>query len=341
MKAFVAQPAVLALRKHLARADRSAAIELAAVLSDVLFGSAAEGVSELRLAFREVALRRSSPTFPGAIVVADGADAVAPSVSGTFRSVRLDVFLATKVMLLADHAWSVQEVITRMQAPEKEAAAGDWPAFDACIRAIARVVLNAMSAVEPPAGELKPLVAHHTAPPGASLFVTRDAVLRTPGIDAELEDGLSWAMSGRLVRSRSPRRSVFYELGDLDPRAFLLSVSTLKDNRLHVFCRIGAEAVLELATQADELFSRLSKIVAIVDLRPSARLRLWVNDVLIGSARAQACRLTRVVGQQSIGAGLLGRYQAALFLRELLVVGRPLDLSARRNVSLRLDRNVT
>jgi hypothetical protein len=79
--------------------------------------------------------------------------------------------------------------------------------------------------------------------------------------------------------------------------------------------------------------------MAVVRLTPHTRLRVWVDDALVGSVRGDASKVQRLVGRQSIGAGVLGRHRSALFLRELLLLGSPIGPTTRARVARRFDRH--
>ena len=110
--------------------------------------------------------------------------------------------------------------------------------------------------------------------------------------------------------------------------------------KYHVVCRAGTGPVLEVASRVDRIFERYVKLVVVLRFTPYARLRLWVDDVLVGRARGEEATIDRLVGRQAIGADVLGRHRSALVLRELLLVGSPLGPIARARVSRRLDRHL-
>ena len=333
-------PATAAVVGLLARRDAAATHELATALLALLDSAFFRAVVDVRFTIRTIDLHGASPSFPGAVVIGDGLDPSAEGQAGT-DTVDRETFLATPVILAEGRLWTAQEVLALAAAPVAGSLAQAWLAIELTVRAIARVVLDAVHSLDPAIEESRPLLVHHSAPDGASVFVAREAALNSPGIDAPLEGGFSWAMAARLVRPRVPRHRVVYEVGDVAPSALLFSVWVSKDGALRVLCRPGAGSVLEVATRADALFERFVKLIAVVRFTPFCRLSLWIDDVLVGSARGDASSITRLVGRQSIGGGVLGRRRSALFYRELVVLGAPAGATTRGRLSRRLGRHAS
>lgn len=335
----VEPPPTLPLIQLLARRDAPSLRELATLVREMLEGPFFRNVADAPFTLREVDLRRTSPTFPTAIVISDGLDSGAPTMPSASVAVDRDAFLAASALLASGRVRTVEEVLALAAASVNGASAQAWPAIDACVRAIARVVLDAIRAMVPPVDDLRPLLAHHTAPDGASIFVARDAALNSPDINAPLEGGFSWAIAARLTQSRVRRHRVVYEVGDEDPSALLFSVGISKEGALRLLLRPGTGSVLEVAARVDAMFERFVKLVAVVRFAPHTRLSLWVDDVLVGSARAEASNVRRLVGRQSIGAGILGLHRSSLFYRELVLVGSPASATTRACLSRRLERH--
>jgi hypothetical protein len=331
-------PRYLPIAALLSRADRSSLRELARHLREALDAPFFRAFVDARFVIRETDLHGTSPTFPGAVIVAEGLDALHATPSGGI-AVDRDAFLATPVLLAAGRLRTIEEVLALAAESADPSAQGEWPALDITVRAIARVVLDALRSAGPPVGDLRPLLAHHTVAEGTSLFVARDAALHTLGVDAPLDGGLSWAMSVRLVRPQMPRHRIVYEVGDVSATSLLFSVHVSKDGCLHVLCRPGEGPVLELGVRIEGIFDRFVTLMAVVRLTPHTRLRVWVDDALVGSVRGDASKVQRLVGRQSIGAGVLGRHRSALFLRELLLLGSPIGPTTRARVARRFDRH--
>lgn len=326
------------LEALLARNDPSAARELAALTSSLLAGEFIRSDPNTGFAVRTIDLRRSSPSFPSAAVVADSLDPSAPLTHTQTLDLDRDAFVSTPVLLFDGRAYSVSEVLELGAAADDAAPAAMKPAINAGVRSIARVVLDALRAAGPSLRDLRPLIAHHTVPAGASVFVAREAALNTLGIDAQLRGGLTWAMAMKLVPARASRHRVAYEVGDVSPEGLLFTVHTAEDE-LHVLARMGTGPVLEVAASVPHIFDRFVKLVAVLQLAPTSQLRLWVDDVLVGSARGGSSPVARLVGRQTIGAGVLGRHRSALFLRELILVGGPIGSESLDAVSRRFDRH--
>ncbi len=287
---------------------------------------------------RRVGLDGSTPNFPGAVVVADGLVADGARSSAALVELHRAEFLSTPVMRVGGRDQTVTDVLA--------AAAGNssdderpTPALNACLRAIAGVVLHALRPVAPLASEIEPLITRHTVPAGASLFVARDSALNTLGIDAPLDRGFTWAAAVRFLRPRASQSGVVYEVGEVQGDSLIFSVRASADDSVHFLCRLPGGPVLEVGAPVAGLFDRYVRLVAVVRFAPYSQLRVWADDVLVGRARSERSSAGRLVGRQTIGAGILGKHRSALFLRELMLIGNPLDARGRSKVMLHLQRH--
>jgi hypothetical protein len=332
-------PTFRPIKQLLSRTDHDAVPELAAALCDLLDAPFLRAAVDARFLVRAIDLGGATPTFPGAIVVADGLDPHVPAVRAPTLELDREELLATPVLHSEGRNQTVLEVLIAAKTRSEVPGARPSPAASACVRTIARVVIDTLQSLDPPVDDLRAVLAHHTVPSGASLFVARDAALNTLGIDARLDGGLSLAAAVKLVRPRSSQSRVAYEVGDVHGDALLFSIRTTIDESVHVLCRMGSGPVLEIGARIAGLFDRYVKLMVAVRFSPYSQLRVWVDDTLVGSARGDAASTSRLVGRQTIGAGILGKHRSALFLRELILVGRALDPAARARVSRRLDRH--
>lgn len=323
----------------LERTDPPGVRELALRVRELLDAPALVAADALGFALRPIYLHGAHPTFPSAIVAAEGLDGGSSTGLAGTTVVDREAFLATPVLLVAGTALSVAKILDDVGAsPEGLAELGPaaLPAA-ACVRAIARVVLRTALARPPAIDELPSVLAHHSAPPGASLFIARDAALNTFGIDAPLSGGLSWGMVAKLVRPRVPQPRIVYEVGEAGH--LLFTVSVLAHGVLTVSVRLGEGASLEVAVNIDALFERYMRLLAVVRFAPVPRLRLWVDEVNVAGARGGVTSIDRLIGGQTIGGGVRGRQRSALFLRELLLLGASLEPEQRTRLSRRLERH--
>lgn len=332
-------PARDAIVRLLASESPDATRDLASLLQEILSGPYLRAADAPCFTVMDVDLHAASPHFPGATIVADRVD---PLVAARRGAVDVDhgAFLSWPVMRHAGKNHTVKSTLKVAASTVSD----DRPppaALRAVVHAIARVVLDALRAVGDPLERLSPIVTHHTVGDASSVFIPREASLNSLGLDAPLDGGLSCGAVMRLVRPRSSGRRVVYEVGEVTPGRLLFSVGTWGDGGLYVLAEIDDQRVLEISTRVEDLFDRYLRLVVVLRAgSDQTRLRVWLDDVLIGSARSGPSRVERLTGRQSIGAGVMGRHRSALFLRELVLIGRPLGPTERSRLARRLTRHV-
>lgn len=332
-------PPARPIAELLAQDDAKSLRMLALALQSAIDSPFFDAKSGARFPMRRVVLDGSTPTFPGAVVVADGLGTIEARSSAAVVELHRAELLATPVVRAAGRDHTVAEVLAAVADSASESAI-PAPAQRACMRAIARVVLQALGPVAPLAREIEPIITRHTVPGGASLFVARDSALNTLGIDSSLDGGFTWAAAVRFVRPRASQSCVVYEVGDVQGDSLIFSVRAAADESTHFLCRLPGGTVLEVGAPVPGLFDRYVRLVAIARFAPYSQLRVWADDLLIGRARSDRSSSCRLVGRQTIGAGILGKHRSALFMRELMLIGRPLDARGRSVITRHLERHL-
>ncbi|MCA9590904.1 MAG: hypothetical protein KC657_36655 [Myxococcales bacterium] len=328
-----------AIVRLLASTSEDATRDLAELLREILRGPYFKAADAPCFTVMDVDLHAASPTFPGATIVADRVD---PLVAARRGAVDVDraAFLSWPVMR---HAGKDHTVASTLDVASSSGDEGRPPpaALRAVIHAIARVVLDALRAMGDPVDKLAPIIMHHTVGDASSVFIPREASLNSLGLDAPLTGGITCGAVMKLVRPRTAGRRVVYEVGDVEHGKLLFSIGTWGEDGIFVLAEIDAQRVLEVSARAEGLFEHYFRLVVVLRAgSEQTRLRVWLDDVLIGSTRSGPSRIERLTGRQSIGAGVLGRHRSGLFLRELLLIGRPLGPTERSRLSRRLSRHV-
>lgn len=334
-----------ALTRGLEQGTLDASLQLAVPLAQLLGSGGAllreiERAGGVAASFRvpELDVGAPAPFFPGATLIADRFDAAGAKTS------ELDAsrFLRLAVLVIDGRALSVgQAVALTASSTERARLEAHHPALAACMRALASVTLDAVHRLGDGGARIEdlPLITHAGAGAHGSVFLPRAGAIRRAGFDVPLAMGLSWAAALRLVPGDTGRR-VIYEVGDVEPGKLLLSVGTSAQG-VFVLCQLDASTVLEVTARRDLVRDRYFRII--VNVRASAessRLRVWIDDRLAGGARSGPAVIDRLTGAETLGAGLLGRHRCALFVRELMLIARPLSPVERLGVLRHLGRHV-